>query len=48
MVKNANQFALKKVFERVKPILVVLGIVVEGALVIWGLISLKGLIFNTV
>jgi hypothetical protein len=39
---------VKKVFERAKTVLAVLGIVVAGALVIWGLLSLKGLIFNAV
>jgi hypothetical protein len=37
---------VKVVFKKFKPTIVVLGIVVLGALVIWGLISLKGLIIN--
>jgi hypothetical protein len=43
-----GDICVKKVFEKFKLTLVILGIVVLGALIIWGLISLKGLIFNAV
>ncbi|MFL0245553.1 hypothetical protein [Candidatus Clostridium stratigraminis] len=37
---------MKKVINRVKPILVVLGIIVVGALAVWGLIYLKDIFLN--
>jgi hypothetical protein len=39
-------FFMKKVFGKVRPILVVLGIVVAGFLVCWGLLTLKVILFN--
>jgi len=38
---------MKKGLEKVRPVLVVLGIVVIGFLVCWGLLTLKVILFNT-
>lgn len=37
---------MKKVFGKFRPALVVLGIVVAGFLVCWGLLTLKVILFN--
>lgn len=37
---------MKKLFGKVRPVFVVLGIVVAGFLVCWGLLTLKVILFN--